>query len=49
MLSLPGETWTRLFVWMAIGVAIYFTYSVRRSNLALPDLAGRRAGVGERS
>jgi len=49
MLSLPGETWTRLFVWMAIGVVIYFTYSVRRSNLALPDLAGRRAGFGERS
>jgi APA family basic amino acid/polyamine antiporter len=49
MLSLPGETWTRLFVWMAIGVTIYFTYSARRSNLALPDLAGRRAGFGERS
>jgi hypothetical protein len=24
-------------------------YSVRRSNLALPDLAGSRAGAGERS
>jgi APA family basic amino acid/polyamine antiporter len=49
MLSLPGETWTRLFAWMAVGVAIYFMYSVRRSNLALPDLAGSRAGAGERS
>jgi hypothetical protein len=34
---------------MAVGVAIYFMYSVRRSNLALPDLAGSRAGAGERS
>jgi len=34
MLSLPGETWTRLFVWMAIGVAIYFSYSYKRSRLA---------------
>jgi len=34
MLSLPGETWTRLFVWMAIGTAIYFSYSYRRSRLA---------------
>jgi basic amino acid/polyamine antiporter, APA family len=34
MLSLPGETWTRLFVWMAIGVAIYFLYSSKRSRLA---------------
>ena len=34
MLSLPGETWTRLFVWMAIGVAIYFTYGFKRSRLA---------------
>ena len=48
MLSLPGETWTRLFAWMAVGVAIYFMYSVRRSNLARPDLAGSRAGAGER-
>ena len=22
MLSLPGETWARLFVWMGVGVAI---------------------------
>jgi APA family basic amino acid/polyamine antiporter len=34
MLSLPLETWARLVVWMVIGVAIYFAYSVRRSRLA---------------
>jgi amino acid transporter len=34
MLSLPGETWTRLFVGMALGVAIYFSYRYKRSRLA---------------
>lgn len=27
MSSLPGDTWTRLFVWLAIGLVIYFAYS----------------------
>jgi APA family basic amino acid/polyamine antiporter len=33
MLSLPIETWIRFFIWLAIGLAIYFTYSVRHSRL----------------
>ncbi len=33
MLSLPLETWIRFFVWLAIGLAIYFLYSVRHSKL----------------
>jgi len=41
MLSLPGETWTRLFVWMAIGVVIYFTYGFKRSRLAGVDPVSR--------
>ncbi len=41
MLSLPAQTWTRLFVWMAIGVAIYFTYGFKRSRLAAAE-SGRR-------
>jgi APA family basic amino acid/polyamine antiporter len=33
MLSLPLETWGRFFVWLAIGMLIYFGYSVRHSRL----------------
>src|SRR5881394_3406539 len=33
MLSLPLETWIRFFVWLAIGLTIYFLYSVRHSKL----------------
>ena len=41
MLSLPGETWTRLFAWMAIGIVIYFAYGHRRSRLAVAEAPGR--------
>lgn len=34
MMSLPWETWERLLIWMAIGLVIYFSYSVKRSKLA---------------
>ena len=33
MARLPGDTWMRLLIWMAIGLVIYFTYSVRKSRL----------------
>lgn len=33
MLSLPVETWIRFIVWLAIGLAIYFLYGVRHSEL----------------
>jgi APA family basic amino acid/polyamine antiporter len=34
MLSLPLETWLRFFSWLAIGMAIYFAFSRKRSKLA---------------
>jgi basic amino acid/polyamine antiporter, APA family len=33
MLSLPAQNWYRLFIWMAIGLVIYFGYGVRHSAL----------------
>jgi APA family basic amino acid/polyamine antiporter len=33
MLTLPGDTWLRLLVWLLIGFAIYFGYSRRHSVL----------------
>src|SRR5579872_813756 len=34
MLSLPLETWIRFFLWLGIGVVIYFSFGKRRSELA---------------
>ncbi len=33
MYNLPPDTWARLIVWLAIGVAIYFLYSCRHSEV----------------
>lgn len=32
MLSLPGETWVRLAVWMAVGIAVYVAYGARQKH-----------------
>jgi APA family basic amino acid/polyamine antiporter len=34
MFSLPSENWLRLFVWLAIGLVIYFLYGRKHSKLA---------------
>lgn len=33
MLSLPLVTWVRLFVWMALGFLIYFTFGIKHSKI----------------
>jgi APA family basic amino acid/polyamine antiporter len=39
MLSLPGDTWLRLIVWLVIGLAIYFGYGRKHSRVALLEKA----------
>jgi APA family basic amino acid/polyamine antiporter len=34
MMGLPLKTWLRFFVWLAIGLAIYFPFGRKRSTLA---------------
>jgi basic amino acid/polyamine antiporter, APA family len=35
ILFLPFETHLRFIVWLAVGLVIYFAYSVKRSKLAV--------------
>lgn len=42
MYSLPVDTWVRLLVWMAAGLAVYFLYGRRHSRLA----PGAQVGAG---
>ena len=46
MFSLGFENWLRLFVWLAVGLAIYFTYGRRHSTLAAGARAVRPRAVG---
>jgi APA family basic amino acid/polyamine antiporter len=45
MCALGWENWVRLFVWLAVGLVIYFAYGRRRSTIAL-QLAHELAASG---
>jgi APA family basic amino acid/polyamine antiporter len=40
MYSLPGDTWIRLMVWLAIGLAIYFAYGKAHSRIGTTAESG---------
>src|SRR6266498_346427 len=43
MISLPWLTWERLIYWFALGIVIYFGYSVYNSKLGARKIAGETA------
>ena len=44
MFGLPWHTWERLFIWLAIGMAVYFLYS-RKSAQAMREVKARGEAV----
>ena len=37
LLQLARLTWARFFVWLAMGLLVYFGYGIRRSRQAGPE------------
>ena len=44
MLGLPGATWLRLVIWGAIGLCVYFLYSIRHSRVRISGTASEAGG-----
>jgi APA family basic amino acid/polyamine antiporter len=42
--QLPGLTWIRFLIWLAIGLFIYFVYGYHHSNLNKEDKTEQKAG-----
>jgi len=43
MLNLPAATWLRFFIWMALGLVVYFAHGARNSRLATDPNYSREA------
>ena len=41
MSHLPGETWIRFVVWLALGIVIYYFYGRKHSRLQIAAAEGR--------
>jgi APA family basic amino acid/polyamine antiporter len=48
MLTLPLDTWVRLGLWMAIGLAIYFGYGRKHSTLGTGEDARKLVDIGDK-
>jgi len=48
MAGLPGATWLRLIIWMAIGIVFYFAYGFTHSELRRAGEALAGTGAGRR-
>jgi APA family basic amino acid/polyamine antiporter len=44
MSGLPGDTWLRLMIWLAIGLSIYFLYGRHHSRVGREERATQRGG-----
>ena len=42
MVGLPVATWERLFIWLGIGLVIYFTYGARRASANIETTSPQR-------
>ncbi|MEP7384244.1 MAG: amino acid permease C-terminal domain-containing protein, partial [Gemmatimonadota bacterium] len=40
MVNLPADTWIRLLVWLALGLAIYFLYGRHHSRVQAAERSG---------